>query len=50
MLGCGGTILKLKNKCDIHVMFMTDGVSSRGKNNSEKREEIHALIYLKNLI
>ena len=47
MLGCGGTILKLKNKCDIHVMFMTDGVSSRGKNISEKREEVHALIYLK---
>ena len=39
MLGCGGTILKLKKKCDIHVMFMTDGVSSRGKNNSEKKKE-----------
>ena len=46
MLGCGGTILKLKNKCDIHVMFMTDGVSSRGKNNSEKKKRRNSCINL----
>ena len=29
ILGCGGTILKLKKTHNIEVMFMTDGVSSR---------------------
>lgn len=46
MLGCGGTILKFKNKCDIHVIFMTDGVSSRGKNNSEKKKRRNSCIKL----
>ena len=34
---------------DIHVMFMTDGVSSRGKNISEKKRRIHALFKKLNL-
>ena len=46
MLGCGGKILKLKNKCDIHVIFMTDGVSSRGKNISEKKKRRSSCINL----
>ena len=40
ILGCGGTILKLKEKNDINVIFMTNGVSARGKNRiSEKRRK-----------
>ena len=40
ILGCGGTILKLKEKNDINVIFMTNGVSARGKNKiSEKRRK-----------
>ena len=33
ILGCGGTISKLKNDNDIQVIFMTNGVSARGINN-----------------
>ena len=32
ILGCGGSIIKWKDDYDINVIFMTDGVSSRGKN------------------
>ena len=33
LLGCGGTILKhVDNNDDVYVIFMTDGVSARGKN------------------
>ena len=35
MLGCGGSIIKLKKKCDIKVLFMTDGVSARKKNHKK---------------
>jgi len=35
VLGCGGTICKLKDTNDINVLFMTDGVSARGKNKKE---------------
>jgi LmbE family N-acetylglucosaminyl deacetylase len=35
ILGCGGTISKLKNDNDIQVIFMTNGVSARGKNIDE---------------
>ena len=35
ILGCGGTISKLKDTNDINVLFMTDGVSARGKNKKE---------------
>lgn len=37
ILGCGGTLVKLKSENQINVIFMTNGVSSRGKN---KKEEI----------
>jgi len=30
ILGCGGTIIKLKEESEINVIFMTDGVSARG--------------------
>jgi len=33
-LGCGGTILKLKKlNCEVEILFMTNGVSSRDKSN-----------------
>jgi len=32
ILGCGGSIIKFKQTHEIEVIFMTDGVSSRGKN------------------
>lgn len=35
VLGCGGTISKLKNENYIEAMFMTNGVSSRGKNKKQ---------------
>ena len=40
ILGCGGTISKLKNENYIEVMFMTNGVSSRGndKKQIQRRE------------
>ena len=31
ILGCGGSIIKLKKKYNINVLFMTDGVSARKK-------------------
>ena len=36
MIGCGGTIIKLKDNYEINVIFMTDGTSARGKNKREK--------------
>ena len=35
ILGCGGTIIKLKKDFNIKVLFMTDGVSARGKKSKE---------------
>ena len=35
ILGCGGSIIKLKKKCNINVLFMTDGVSARKKNQEK---------------
>ena len=32
ILGCGGTIAKLKDTHEIKVLFMTNGVSARGEN------------------
>ena len=49
MLGCGGTIDKLsKNKCKFFVLFLTDGVSARGKNKNKeaklrKKNSLNAL-------
>ena len=43
ILGCGGTIAKLKSENEIHVIFMTNGVSSRGKN--KKKETADMYIY-----
>ena len=39
-LGCGGTIIKLKEKCEIFTIFMTDGVSSRKSNKKKKERKI----------
>jgi len=33
ILGCGGLIAKYKNKSKIQTIFLTDGVSARGKKN-----------------
>ena len=35
ILGCGGTISKLKNENFIEVLFMTNGVSSRGNDKKQ---------------
>jgi N-acetylglucosamine malate deacetylase 1 len=35
ILGCGGSIIKFQETHDIEVIFMTDGVSSRGKNKTK---------------
>ena len=40
ILGCGGTITKLKDSNFIEVVFMTNGVSSRGKDKKH-----HDLLY-----
>ena len=37
ILGCGGTMIKLKNTSDINVVFMTDGISARGVNDIKKK-------------
>ena len=34
ILGCGGTIAKLKDNNQINVIFMTNGVSARGRNKN----------------
>lgn len=41
ILGCGGSIIKLRKNNDINVLFMTNGVSARGKNkiNEKKRKD-----------
>ena len=39
ILGCGGTISKLKNENNINIIFMTNGVSSRGKNKLKEIEK-----------
>ena len=36
VLGCGGTISKLKNNNDINILFMTNGVSARGIKKSKE--------------
>ena len=35
ILGCGGTIIKFREKYDVNVIFMTNGTSARGKNKKE---------------
>tara|TARA_A100001015_G_scaffold15960_1_gene18703 strand:+ start:7682 stop:8371 length:690 start_codon:yes stop_codon:yes gene_type:complete len=38
ILGCGGTLIKLKSlKCEIEIIFMTNGVSSRNLKNPNKK-------------
>jgi LmbE family N-acetylglucosaminyl deacetylase len=46
ILGCGGTLSKLKNENDINVIFMTNGVSSRGKNKKSKIKRKKACLKL----
>ena len=51
ILGCGGTIIKYKKFSEIEVMFMTDGVSSRGKDKlkalKRKEESLKLFKFLK---
>ena len=35
ILGCGGTISKLKNENYIEALFITNGVSARGKDKKQ---------------
>ena len=37
ILGCGGTIIKLKEKNKFKVVFLTDGVSARGKDKLKSK-------------
>lgn len=42
VLGCGGTIAKLSDKgANIHVAFMSDGVFSRGGDQTAKKNELN---------
>lgn len=42
-LGCGGTIAKLADGgAKIHVAFLADGVSSRGRTSAEQQLELHS--------
>jgi LmbE family N-acetylglucosaminyl deacetylase len=36
VLGCGGSIIKLKKNCTINTIFMTNGISSRNNSNKKK--------------
>lgn len=36
ILGCGGSLLKLKNKYNIYGIFMTNGVGARDNSNQKK--------------
>ena len=51
ILGCGGTINKLKNSNTIEIVFLTNGVSARSKNkkkeNIRKNECLSLMKYLK---
>lgn len=51
VLGCGGTLIKLKKNNKIKILFMTDGVSSRGKRIKEiiqrKKNCLDLMKYLK---
>ncbi len=46
ILGCGGSILKLKKNNDINVLFMTNGVSARGKNKVNEKKRKNACLKL----
>lgn len=46
ILGCGGSILKLKKSNDINVIFMTNGVSARGKNKVSEKKRKNACLKL----
>ena len=46
ILGCGGTISKLKNENYIEVMFMTNGVSSRGNDKKQIQRRRKACLNL----
>jgi len=46
ILGCGGTILKLKKDNSIEVIFMTNGTDSRGKNKNMKKRRIDGCLNL----
>ena len=38
ILGCGGTLIKLKSlNCEIEIIFMTNGVSSKNLKNPNKK-------------
>ena len=51
ILGCGGTIAKLKSENEIYVIFMTNGVSARGKNkNKEIKQRKNACLKLFNFL
>jgi N-acetylglucosamine malate deacetylase 1 len=46
ILGCGGTILKLKKNNLIKVIFMTNGTDARGKNKEASQKRIGGCLNL----
>ncbi len=46
ILGCGGTILKLKKNNLIKVIFMTNGTDARGKNKKASQKRIQGCLNL----
>ena len=47
ILGCGGTIAKIKDKSHVQIIFMTNGVSARGaKKETEIKKRKNAAIKL----
>ena len=46
ILGCGGTILKLKKNNLIKVIFMTNGTDARGKNKKASQKRIRGCLNL----
>ena len=37
LVGCGGTLLKLKKKFDLNIVFVADGVLGKLKKNLDKK-------------
>ena len=44
LLGCGGTIIKLKKDNDVKVVFLTNGVSARSKKKNSIIKTISSII------
>ena len=43
VLGCGGTIARLSQDCDIYTLILGEGITSRDISDEEKKEELNEL-------